>query len=228
MCIEALAYERASHYADDLPQKEYETWQPDKLVKFLLEVEPTADKSTEMFVLVPNEIGAHQVLAVGGEYTMLQAQVRRSYQRLGSMVHQPALKKLSHRQDDLEAQRQPCEQLLAELERVLASPITNLNLSAYVSFPCVCGKTIRKRVKSDNSDTTATCECGEQYRVSDVPGSGGNKYKRLSTSLPCKTENCAEITQVSNRNLSPGYSWKCAGCGKQHQIVLACIEKKVG
>lgn len=43
MSMEAFTYERAKLYADDLSAEEYETWQPRKLMRILLEIDPHAD-----------------------------------------------------------------------------------------------------------------------------------------------------------------------------------------
>ena len=44
MALESLVYERADSYREELPGRALYTWQPGKLLKMLLEIDPLADK----------------------------------------------------------------------------------------------------------------------------------------------------------------------------------------
>ncbi len=44
MALESLIYDRALIYKDEFPPREYETWQPRKLLAVLLEIDENADK----------------------------------------------------------------------------------------------------------------------------------------------------------------------------------------
>lgn len=43
--MEALTYDRAQAYVQEIPPDEMATWQPDKVIKVLLKIDPTADSS---------------------------------------------------------------------------------------------------------------------------------------------------------------------------------------
>lgn len=45
LAMEALTYDRAQAYAREIPPEELATWRPDKVMRVLLEIEPTADRS---------------------------------------------------------------------------------------------------------------------------------------------------------------------------------------
>src|SRR4051794_22425114 len=44
-CVEALAYDLLTAYLHEVPLSAFETWQPDKVMKELLQVDPSADRS---------------------------------------------------------------------------------------------------------------------------------------------------------------------------------------
>ena len=46
MSMEALTYDRALAYKDEFPPAEYETWQPRKVMRVLLDIDPSADKDS--------------------------------------------------------------------------------------------------------------------------------------------------------------------------------------
>lgn len=43
LTLEAIAYDRLHDYRRDVPPSVYETWQPPKVLKLLLEIDPRAD-----------------------------------------------------------------------------------------------------------------------------------------------------------------------------------------
>src|SRR5215216_2578999 len=44
-CVEALAYNLLTAYLHEVPLSAFETWQPDKVIRELLQVDPHADRS---------------------------------------------------------------------------------------------------------------------------------------------------------------------------------------
>jgi hypothetical protein len=57
MTLEALVYERAKNYATNASWKKLSKWQPKKLLRLLLEVDPYADKDTIISVGEPDQEG---------------------------------------------------------------------------------------------------------------------------------------------------------------------------
>lgn len=228
MCIESLAYERALDYEDDLPPSEYETWQPKKLVELLIDIEPTADKGGELRIKLETAPGEPEQpwQPLGEERVFGLKQIGDHYHRLGSLLHQPTLKNLLKDSLSLSKYRDRCADLVKELDAVLSSPIYNMHFRSHVTFACECGKNIRKRVKVDGSDTTATCECKAQYLLRNQPGTDGYRFERVGTKIPCKTPGCDVVTFVGKEHIKHGTKWMCEGCGAVHQILLNLIPGK--
>ena len=55
--MEALTYDRALAWANDLPPEEYKTWQPRKLMSALLEIDPSIGMSATLAVGIETEYG---------------------------------------------------------------------------------------------------------------------------------------------------------------------------
>lgn len=223
MCIESLAYERALDYEDDLSPSEYETWQPKKLVELLIEIEPTADKGGELRIKLETAPGEPEApwQNLGEERVFGLRLIADHYHWLGSLLHQPTLKNLLKDSFSLSKYRDRCAVLVEELDAVLSSPIYNVHFRTHVTLPCECGKKIRKRVKVDGADTIATCECKAQYLLRDEPGTGGHRYERLGTEVPCKTHGCDSVAFVGKEYVKPGTFWRCKGCKTIHRIMLS-------
>lgn len=222
MCIESLAYDRALGYEHDLPQAEFETWQPKKLVELLVEIDPSADQTSSFRIreeTEPNEPEAPW-MNLGEDRVLSIKQIGHYYHRLGGLLHQPTLKNLLKENFNLAKHRKTCEALVLELEAVLSSPIYNANFSSYATIPCDCGKKIRKRVKTDGSDTIAICECNARYLLKNDPTKDGFFYERIGTKVPCKASGCSQVSIIVEEHLKPGFNWRCSGCNTAYKLFL--------
>lgn len=222
MCIESLAYERALDFEDDLQPDEFDTWQPKKLVELLVEIDPTADQSSSF--RIREETGPDEPEApwmdLGEERVFSIKQIGSYYHRLGGLLHQPTLKNLLKEDFKLGKHRKTCEALVLELESVLSSPIYNAHIKAHATIPCDCGRKIRKRVKTDGSDTIATCECNARYLLKNDPTKDGLLYERIGTRVPCKVPGCSQVRIIVEEQLKPGFNWRCSGCNTAYKLFL--------
>ena len=55
--MEALTYDRALAYEEEIPPSEYNTWQPRKVMSLLLEINPTADKDSSVTIGLEETFG---------------------------------------------------------------------------------------------------------------------------------------------------------------------------
>lgn len=59
MAMEAIVYDRALSFKDEFPEREYDTWQPKRIMTILIEIEPTA-YLTRQACLCPIFIGSYR------------------------------------------------------------------------------------------------------------------------------------------------------------------------
>ena len=92
MAMEALTYERAQVYSEELPASVYETWQPRKLMRQLLDLDPNADQGGTLSIgQEENGQPAKVMTIMGTEKVLSMAAIKRHYDALGSYLHTPTL-----------------------------------------------------------------------------------------------------------------------------------------
>lgn len=233
MAIECVTYERAKTYESELPPSEYDVWQPTKLMKVLLEIDPLADASGALSFGLEDEPGvqAKEMKKLGAEKVFNMAAIKKSYDALGSYLHQPTLRQLSSGGGhDFARQRVKCEGIVAQLDEVLASRIFNINFGHFTSIQCMnpeCGKPVRKRHPIGAQKLSAICaECDAPYEIS--AGSNGEwVWRSLVEEFPCPTETCSKVSRIWPNQLKPGAHWTCLECKQHFEIGLAVFAASV-
>ena len=93
-CIEALSYQLLGGYLSEVPLKASEAWQPDKVMKELLRIDPEADHSVRIRMRPEGPDGEPD-----GKWTELGEDRRfkarwaaKAYHQLGNFLHVPTIK----------------------------------------------------------------------------------------------------------------------------------------
>lgn len=230
MAIECVTYERAKSYEKELPPQEYEVWQPTKLMKLLLELDPLADASGTLSFGLEEQTGvpAKEMKTLGTEKVFSMKDIKGSYDALGSFLHQPTLKQLNSGGHDWQKLRARCDKLVTSLEAVMASRIFNVNFGTFTSFNCMnddCGKPVRKRLPSGQAEVSALCfECGAEHVIT-IGANGADVVRPVLEEVPCANAQCAHKLKLFRHELKAGAHWKCAECGARCLIGLAVFEE---
>lgn len=226
MAIECVTYERARSYEEELPPTEYDTWQPGKLMKELLEIDPDADASGTLSFGIEDVPGepAKEMKTLGAEKVFNLAAIKGSYDALGSYLHQPTLKQLSKGGHDLPKARLKFKRIASQLDEVLASPIFNSNFGNFTSFQCMnddCTRQIRKRIPRGAETVIAECfDCSAEHEIT-VDDDGKCSVRPLVQDVKCANPSCEHALKLFKHELRPGAYWTCTGCGTRSQIGLA-------
>lgn len=229
MAIECVTYERAKSYEEELPPQDYDVWQPGKLMKLLLELEPLADASGTVSFGLEDEPGvpAKKMNSLGSEKVFNMKDIKGSYDALGSFLHQPTLRQLTNGGHDWQKLRSRCDKLVVKLEAVLTSPVFNVNFGTFTTFKCLnedCGQTVRKRLPGGKSDISTVCfECGAEHVVTADPN-GSFTVRPLLQDVPCANAQCAHTFKLFKHQIQDGARWACPACGTQYMIGLAVLE----
>lgn len=232
MAIEAVTYERAQSYREELPPSSYRTWQPTKLMKVLLEIEPLADKSGKISFGLEEIPGqpAKEMTYLGAEQVFDLKAIKTYYDALGSFLHMPMLKQIEEKGElDPDKLKSKCLEIVQKLEAVLSSSVFNINFGSFSSIQCMnsdCGKTIRKRHPHGLEVLAAQCfECNAEYEITSE-NNGQWQWRPLVEEVLCSTESCGEVFKLWKHEIKSGSHWHCNGCNRKFQLGLAIFEEK--
>jgi len=225
MAFEALIYERAGNYTEELSNEKLSTWQPGKLLSLLLEIDPSADKNCGLSVGIEEEYGkpAKEMTYMGEERVIKLSEIKKYYDRLGSYLHTLTSDQVAEGKGaDLEKIFSRCNEIVAILEQVLASPIFNLNMKIASSMDCIkCGAKIVRRLPPESETVVAKCiKCSASYSVTDL---GNNKveWRAHIQKLKCPSPSCDGTNEIWESDIKVGSEWECVICGVKNKLVLA-------
>ncbi len=229
MAIEAITYDRAQSYRDELPPSEYETWQPKELMLQLLEIDPMAGMTRRVSMGRQDVMGvpAQKMTLLGTESVFGLALIRKYYDALGSYLHSPTLKTIEKKgEHDLVRMKHKCSVILQRLGVVLSSNFTS-NFGAFAEFKCNfrhCGGNIRSRLPKGQAVVIGTCfSCKAMYKI--IPDEGSQfQWLPLAEDVQCPTDFCNEIVTIWAHEKKPGNYWECVGCKHKFQLRLSAYE----
>ena len=218
LTLEAIAYDRLHDYRRDVPTTVYETWQPPKVLKLLLEIDPRADTPQTVKIarnLAPGVDDAPA--AVFFEQPIRQATLKDNYDAIGSYLHFPTLKQLNEKGGpDFEKLRRRCEALVVELDPVVTPAKTSFIMRTFSHCPCFrCGEDMRKRLPRDETGQfPAKCvACGADHLVF-FEEDGEGKWTTNAFPAPCAHENCDGIHRIFPDEIRQDFQWTCEACGR--------------
>ena len=226
MAIEALTYERVSLYKDDMPLN-HDTWQPRKLMKALLEIDPDADKSSTLrYGIEPSPAEQpEKMILLGTEQVIGQETIKKHYDALGAYLHVPTIGQLAKGKDhDLNKLRERCHIILESLEKIINSPVWNIQLSTTASLDCFeCANVIRRRFVKGQGERIVECfNCDATYTLSEN-NSGQVVWEARTIKVKCPTEGCGHEFEVWEKEVKLGTYWTCQECKKNCRIGLALM-----
>ena len=222
--MEAVTYDRARAYRDDIPPSEYSTWPPKKVLGLLTDIDPHAALNSTISIGREETYGVapEKMALLGTDSVLTMARLKKHYDRLGSYLHAPTLAKI----DDPSAHdpaklRAACETCAAILDEVLSSPVWNFTVGQFSDMPCLrCGKAMRKRLPRDGKAFDAACfECEAEYRVE--PRGDKLAWTPYRQEVPCQTEGCPAMVTLWKDQVREGERWACQGCGKSFALGFA-------
>jgi hypothetical protein len=223
MAMESITYDRALAYKEEFPDKEYDTWQPKKVMAVLLEIDANADKDSSISFGKEPALGvpAPVMHSLGAETVLNMATIKEHYDALGSYLHVQTVKQVKKGLSVNYAKvRKRCGLIAEYLGKVLASTLWNSTFGHFATFDCEeCGVRVRRRLPLDGSPTVAQCECGARYDVFDKEG--GKFMARLQgEEVACPTPTCEAVTFIPQHFIRAGVGWKCSRCGTHIKIKL--------
>jgi hypothetical protein len=222
--MEAITYDRAQAFKDDLPYEEYSTWQPRKLVAVLADIDPSIMKSSTLRTGVEDQLGVRstKMKLAGTEFVLTAEDVKGHYDSLGAGLHIPTMAQFQN--DKLPnpiSVRARCEEVVSIVDRVLSSKIWNITLGESSHIDCFrCKNPMRRRMPHGVTSLKAECfECKAQYTVEEE-GNGKVLWTPVMEEAPCANRNCTRTKALWPDEVRPGIYWTCKECGVVSEISL--------
>ena len=211
MCIEAITYDRAQGYEEVMPLDVIKTWQPQKLMKALVEIEPLTNEEPTVHFLDESLPEPSWVL-LGKEAIFSLQSIEEHIHPLGSFVHYPSLGQAA-KGPNFQKMRRRCVEIAEHLEKVLASPVFNPVVLNVVEIPCdECGSTVLKHMPHKVIESVAQCfGCKAEYRIF-ANEDGDYSSHRLGKKVPCPQQDCGGVMCISRESLKDGHEAACPIC----------------
>jgi hypothetical protein len=225
LALEALTYDRATAYRDELPPEHFSTWQPGRLLKVLLEIDPKADRTKTIRVGVQpyKETSAPTMKIMGTDVALSLKTIKEHYDALSSFIHMPTLKKVEEGwKADPASVRNHCDVVAGAVQKVVDSRLFRSTMAETSEIPCFrCKTIIRRRIPRKTGIGETKCyACGAPHRYSMEPD-GKVLWQPMVQSVPCATEGCDEVLRLFDDQLKEETNWKCDRCGVHYGIFLS-------
>ena len=217
LTLEAIVYDRLHDYRRDVPPSVYEKWQPPKVLKLLLEIDPRAGTPQTVKITrarAPAEDDPHATVFF--EQPIGQATLKDNYDALGSYLHFPTLKQLSEKRGpDFLRLRRRCEALVVELDPVVTPAKTSFIMGTFAHCPCFrCGADMRKRLPDVAGQFPATCvACGADHLVLFEQGVEA-QWTTNAFPAPCAHGDCDGLHRIFPDEIRQDFQWTCEACGR--------------
>ena len=224
MAIEALTYERAVTYVDDLGPEKMKTWQPKQLMLRMLEVDPQADQAATLSVGVESTYGEtpETMTEMGTDRVFDLVKLKTHYDALGSYLHTPTLGQLEkNKPHDMTKLRCRCDTITEAVEMVLSSPVWAVTFKNSGKIECLeCGQTLSRRIPNGVDSRKVECwECNASYTMS-VKSKRQVAFEPCQIGVRCVSSGCEETTYLWERDFQLGTQWDCRGCGTRQYLAM--------
>lgn len=226
--FEALVYENALGYSDELVGEDYLVWQPTQILEKILEIDPFADKPLELSIQDPKTKEWHKL---GTQSRIGLGALKKLYFALGNRLHTPSLAEaMRNKPPKHGAFRKLCNECVELIERDLnASLRMDGSIFGSANLDCMsCGTVIRRRLdalrtpQNNNKKTKeviiANCSgCVASYAIRWEED--GYSWETQKWRAKCPFTDCKGVHEKWTREVTVGMLSKCPACGKRSKII---------
>ncbi|MBH5385046.1 hypothetical protein [Bradyrhizobium diversitatis] len=225
--LEAYAYSLLQKYLSEVPLRAVETWQPDKVLKELLAIDPNSEASYKLRVkrnaTETEEEGAWKVL--GEDRRLPIGYLRNSYHALGSFLHVPTIRQ-STRSADFAPARARALEIHNRISAILAPGRIIGNLGNFYHFNCCeCETPVARRREFILSGGTVECgNCGQTY---DVESEESGQIRFIPRSFSWDCPRCGAFQDIVQSRAKEGIDVTCKACSLPttlHFEQVGCIQ----
>jgi hypothetical protein len=224
MALESITYDRSKGYAEDLGPEAMKTWQPKKLMKRMLEVDPQADVDATLSIGEEPSLGEtpESMQLLGTDHVLNLRTLKKHYDALGSYLHTPTLSQIEQgKTHDYAKLGQRCSKIIDALDTALSSKVWNSTFAIRGVMDCSeCGSTIRRRLPNDMAERVVQCwSCPASYTMIEIEDQQV-RFEPRQVRATCPKQDCGDESYIWERNVERGNSWPCNGCGSRLMFAL--------
>jgi hypothetical protein len=224
MAMEALTYDRMQAYKEEIPPDVYQKWQPRKVMEYILDIDPYADKGSIINMGKEEEPGkpAKEMEAIGSENVLNLKTLKKHYNALGAYLHIPTFEQINKNPNpNQEKLRTRCEEILTAVKMALASTVWNCTFGNFSVINCIrCGAPIRRRIPDGIQKIEVKCfECEARYTLSQN-GSSQPQWEPIQQEIKCPSESCNTSLWIWKDEIKSGGNLRCNVCENIYHIGL--------
>ena len=225
MAMEALTYDRAVIYAEDLGPEQMKIWQPKQLLDLILEVDPRAGQAGTLSYGIEPSLGARPetMTTLGTDNVLSLATLKKHYAALGSYLHTPTLDQLEkEKPHDMSKLRCRCKTIVDAIEVVLSSEVWGVAIMRRGTIDCMrCGEKLRRRISENVKSRKVYCwKCGACYTMR-LTRQQRVAFDPCQKEIPCVLEGCTASSYLWENDFQIGAQWDCHACGKSQHLALS-------
>ncbi|MBU1387824.1 MAG: hypothetical protein KKE62_06405 [Proteobacteria bacterium] len=223
MAFEALIYQKATNYTEELSGKKLNTWQPAKLLDLLLEIDPYADQTSTLRFKVEGKDGQPdgEMKTLGTERPLKLKEIKKNYHKLGSFLHTPTIEQVvDNKESKPEKIEKSCRKIFEILEKVFSSTIWNNNFKVTATTNCInCNNKIIRRIPPNKEMVIANCiNCDASYELISV-NEKQVQWNPIQRKIKCANPSCDAEFFFWDRELTLNSKWECKSCKGENHIV---------
>ncbi len=219
MAIEFLVYDQLEGYLPEVADDAMAKWTPRDVLDELLAIDPEADETRTIEV----GLSAETTSVLGTEYRMPARRASTLHSALGNFLHAPTINQMRQgRMPSPEKMEKKLREVLAEVRKVLASPIWRSGFANLLILKCECGRVIRRRENSVDPAVGIVCPnqtCGAVHDVTAVDKEAQiATFMMRKTTFPCAS--CKTTNYVPVHWPKHGRHLVCAKCDSSYRLEL--------
>jgi transcription elongation factor Elf1 len=223
--IEALVYERATVFRNDVLPEQLKVWQPRKLMQLLISVDPAANMGCSIRIGEhgPNNELPAEMKPLGTETVLRLQDFKDYYDALGSFLHVLTIAQIDEgRTHDLKKLKAKCDELIPIIEAVLKSQLFNVHIRNTATTNCMrCEFQMTKRFPLGSKKVDVECfNCSAPYLLEDV-GKDEVRWWAKKKYFKCEEADCGRDVGYWLDQVKEGVVLDCEGCNKKYQIQYA-------
>jgi hypothetical protein len=230
--FEALVYENALRFTDELVGEDFAVWQPTQLLERLIGIDPVADSDLEFHMQDP---ASGEWLKLGLQQRISLPALKRRYYALGNHLHTPALAQMMRgRRQKRASLLKLCNECVDLIEKDLNASMRIGRMAIFGNFDieCLsCGAQIRwmlNALRTPRNSAPGTKEvivakcskCPASYEIRS-DGAEALRWREQRWEAECPYLDCEGVHRKWGREVKDGMESVCPTCGKKAVIAAA-------
>ena len=232
--FEALVYENAVRFLDDLSVADLHAWQPKPLLEKLIAIDPNADQTLEMRV----QAADGEWHSLGFDHRISLKALKDNYYALGNHLHMPTIAAVSARKSPSPSSlARLCDECIKVIKKAVSANtrLNKMELHGRTDFTCSgCGNAISRRLDAlrtpQNAKPTTLksilieCHhCPAGYWITSSGPDGELNIHPDEWVQPCPMHECSGHHVKWKKEAVDGMLSTCPKCGISSTLRTAII-----